>query len=140
MAHGRPIRTQKANAQAHLWYAIHLAGLGRFDEAVAEGERALKLDPVSPAMNAYVGVPLYLAHRYDQTIQRMQPTVEMDPHNTQAYAFLALSYEQKREWGKAIAAMERAYELDKEPQSLAQLGHIYAVSGRKADAGEYSPN
>ena len=30
--------------------------------------------------------------------------------------------------------MERGYELDKQPEILAQLGHMYAVAGRTADA------
>ena len=64
----------------------------------------------------------------------MQPIVEMDPKQQQAHAFLALAYEQKGEWVKAIDQMEQAYALDKDQDGLAQLGHIYAVSGRKADA------
>jgi tetratricopeptide (TPR) repeat protein len=108
--------------------------MSRFDEAVAEAEEAQKLDPVSPAINAYVGPPLYLAHRYDEAIRRIQPVAEMFPNYVHPHAWLALSYEQKGEWTKATAEMERAYALDNEPQSLAQLGHIYAVSGRTADA------
>ena len=130
----RAIELKPSDAQIHLWYGLHLAGMGRFDEAVAEVERALKLDPISPAMNAYVGAPLYLAHRYDQSIQRMQPIAVMSPDTQLAHAFLALAYEQKGELVKAISEMERAYELEKEPQSLAQLGHMYAVSGRTAEA------
>ena len=58
----------------------------------------------------------------------------MHPDYHQARAILALAYEQKHEWGKAIAEMEKAYELDQEPEALAQLGHIYAGSGRMTDA------
>jgi len=89
---------------------------------------------VSPAINAYAGPPLYLAHRYDQAIQRMQPVAEAFPDYIHPHAWLALSYEQKGEWDKAIAEMEKAYALDREPQSLAQLGHIYAGAGRTKDA------
>uniref|UniRef100_Q01NG0 Serine/threonine protein kinase n=1 Tax=Solibacter usitatus (strain Ellin6076) TaxID=234267 RepID=Q01NG0_SOLUE len=126
----RAIELKPGDAQVHLWYSLHLAGLGRFDEAAAEVEEAQKLDPVSPAINAYAGPPLYLAHRYDQAIQRMQPVAETFPDYVHPHAWLALSYEQKGEWDKAIAEMEKAYALDQEPQSLAQLGHIYAGAGR----------
>jgi tetratricopeptide (TPR) repeat protein len=130
----RAIELKPSDAQVHLWYSLHLAGLGRFDEAAAEVDEAQKLDPVSPAINAYAGPPLYLAHRYDQAIQRMQPVAEAFPAYVHPHAWLALSYEQKGDWAKATREMEEAYALDKEPQSLAQLGHIYAVSGRTADA------
>jgi serine/threonine-protein kinase len=130
----RAIELRPSDAQVHLWYSLHLAGLGRFDEAAAQVDEAQKLDPVSPAINAYAGPPLYLAHRYDQAIQRMQPVAETFPDYVHPHAWLALSYEQKGEWDKAIAEMEKAYALDQEPQSLAQLGHIYAGAGRTQDA------
>jgi serine/threonine-protein kinase len=132
----RALDLRPGDAQTHLWYGIHLAAVGRFDEAVTEVQRAQQLDPVSPAMNTYVGFPLYFAHRYDEAIQRMLPLIEMYPDYNPVHAVLALAYEQKGERSKAIAEMERAYALDKDSESegLAQLGHIYATSGRTADA------
>lgn len=47
---------------------------------------------------------------------------------------MALAHEQKGQLGKAIPAMEKCYELDKQPEALAQLGHMYAAAGRIADA------
>ncbi len=130
----RAIDLKPSDAQIHLWYSMYLAELGRFDEAVKESQQAQKLDPVSPFVGSYIAVPLYFARRYDQLIQQMQPLVEMDPKQQQAHAFLALAYEQKGEWAKAIDQMEQAYALDKDQDGLAQLGHMYAISGRKGDA------
>jgi TolB-like protein/Flp pilus assembly protein TadD len=130
----RAIELKPSDAPSHLWYGIHLAGLGRFDEALSEVESARHLDPVSPAMNAYIGLPLFLAGRYDQLIERLQPLAEKHPDYHHPYAWLALAYQQKGEWAKAIAAMEKAYKLDGQPEALAQLGHVYAVAGRTAEA------
>jgi tetratricopeptide (TPR) repeat protein len=130
----RAIELTPNDPEAHLWYGIHLSTMARSDEAVREVELAQKLDPVSPGMNVYVGMAFFLAHRFDETIRRVQPIAEMHPDYHQARAILALAYEQKHEWGKAIAEMEKAYELDQEPEALAQLGHIYAASGRMMDA------
>jgi len=130
----RALELKPSNAEAHLLYSQHLVGMGRFDEALAEVEKAQKLDPASVGLNAYVGLPLFYARRYDKAIQWLQPIVEAYPNYHHPHAFLALAYEQKGEWRKAIAEMERAYELDKEPEALAQLGHMYAVAGRPADA------
>ena len=130
----RALDLTPSDALAHLLYGQHLVGMGRFDEAVAEVERARKLDPVSPGMNAYVAWPLYYARRYDLAIQRLQPLLDMFPDYHQSHIFLGLVYEQKGEWAKAIPEMEKAYQLDSEPEALAQLGHLYAVAGRTADA------
>jgi tetratricopeptide (TPR) repeat protein len=98
-------------------------------------EQARLLDPVSPALNGYAGAVLYYAHRYDEVIQRMAPIIEKNPEYQQPYAWLALAYEQKGEWPKAIATMEKCVELDGfGADGLAQLGHMYAVAGRSGDA------
>jgi TolB-like protein/Flp pilus assembly protein TadD len=130
----RAVELKPGDSQIHLWLSIFLAEMGEFDAAVAESEQAQKLDPVSPFVSSYSGVPLFLAHRYDQLIERLQPLSSLDPNQQQAHAFLALAYEQKGALVKAIAEMEKAYELDKDQDALAQLGHMYAVAGRTTDA------
>lgn len=133
---GRALELKPSDAQVHLWYSMHLAELGRFDAALRESEQAQQLDPISPFVNAYLGVTLYFARRYDQLIQRMRPLIDMDPNQQLAHAFLALAYEQKGRYADAIQEMEKGYELEKDQDGLAQLGHMYAVSGRTADARE----
>jgi serine/threonine protein kinase/Flp pilus assembly protein TadD len=130
----RAIELKSSDAQVHLLYGIHLAEIGRVDEALSEVEQAQKLDPVSPFLSGYIGVPLFLAHRYDEAIQRLQPIVELHPDYQHPHSLLALAYEQKGLLAKAIPEMERAYELDRDQDGLAQLGHMYAVAGRTADA------
>jgi serine/threonine protein kinase/Flp pilus assembly protein TadD len=130
----RAIELKPSDANAHLWYAIHLSGMARFDEAAHQAEQARRLDPASPAMNIYGDVVLYFARRYDDAIRRLQTLADLYPDDTQLHAFLALAYEQQRRWDQAIPQIERAYEIDKDQDGLAQLGHIYAASGRTADA------
>jgi tetratricopeptide (TPR) repeat protein len=130
----RALDLKPSDSQAHLWYSIHLSGMGRFDEALAEVEQARRLDPHSPAINAYILNPLLWAHRADEIIQKMTPLAEMYPNQNQPHYGLAMAYEQKREWMKAILEMERAVALEMTQDGLAQPGHMYAVSGRTADA------
>jgi serine/threonine-protein kinase len=130
----RALELQPSNAEAHLWYSQHLAGLGRFDEAVSQLGQAEKLDPASPAVSAYAGLILFLARRNDEIIERLRPISDLHPDYHHPYAWLGLAYEQRRQWPQAIAAMGKAYALDGEPEALAQLGHIYACAGKKADA------
>ena len=109
--------------------------MGRFDEAAAELEQARVLDPVSPALNGYAGAVLYYAHRYEEVIQRMAPIIEKNPDYQQPYAWLALAYEQKGEWAKSDRGDGKVRPTGRgRGGGLAQLGHMYAVAGRTADA------
>jgi serine/threonine protein kinase/Tfp pilus assembly protein PilF len=137
----RAIELKPSDAQAHLWYALHLSRMRRFDEAIAEVDRAQRLDPVSPSLNAYIGPVLYYARRYDQLIQRMQPIIEANPAYHQPHWWVAMAYEQKGDWAKALAEVKRSAELWEpdhdahlERTSHPHIGHLYAVSGRTADA------
>jgi serine/threonine protein kinase/Tfp pilus assembly protein PilF len=126
----RAIELDPSNPEAHAWYAEHLVGLGRFDEAVAQVEQAQKLDPVSPGLSAYHGIVLYHSHRYDQLIQRMQRLVEMYPNYSEPHFFLGEAYEQKGDWAKASAELGRNGVMYF--GTLGQLGHVYAMSGKTA--------
>jgi len=130
----RAIELKPSDMLAHLWFGLHLAALGRFDESMSEVELAQKIDPVSISTTTYIAFPMYMARRYVQLIERLQPIADMHPDYHQVHAFLALAYEQQHEWTRAIDEMELAYKLDHEPEALAQLGHIYAGAGRSADA------
>jgi Flp pilus assembly protein TadD len=58
----------------------------------------------------------------------------MHPDYHHPHVWLALAYEQKRDWPNAVAEMEKAYALDGQTEALAQLGHIYASAGRTGEA------
>ncbi len=48
----RAIQLKPNYATAHHWFSLGLASLGRFDNAIAEGKRAVELDPLSLIINA----------------------------------------------------------------------------------------
>ena len=53
----RAIDLNPNNQNAQHWYAMALGGLGRFDEALAQIQRALAIDPLAVIVNANVGLP-----------------------------------------------------------------------------------
>jgi tetratricopeptide (TPR) repeat protein len=130
----RAIELKPGDALSHLWYSLHLAAVRQFDKSIAEAERATRLDPVSPATNAYAGWPLYLARRYDQAIQRMLPLTDAHPGFNLPYAVAGEAHVQKADWARALAFLEKAHQLDPMPETFAQLGHAYAKAGRDSDA------
>ena len=122
-------------ATAHQQYGnIGLIDLGRFDDAIAEGNRAAELDPLSLVINADVGANYYYARRYDEAIAQLRKTLEMDPGYYYAYITLGEALEMKGAGDTAIAEYQKARALNDDPSVLGLLAHAYAASGTKTGA------
>ena len=122
-------------ATAHHWYANGpLLALGRFDEAVAEGARAVELDPLSPIINVNQANNFIIAGRYDEAIHQIRKALELDPEFGYAHSNLGLALELKGDLPGAIAEFRRAHQLDGDPMSLAYLGNLYGKTGNVTEA------
>jgi len=77
---------------AHHWYGMYLVARGRFDQAIAEVERAQQLDPLSLAINTDLGLVLYLARRYDEAVQQYRAAMDLDPGFPDARVGLLMAY------------------------------------------------
>ncbi len=133
----RAIELNPRYAPAHQWYGGYLTATGRFREADAEKKRALELEPLSLIINFEVGLASYFSRNYDQAIDQFQKTLELDANFPPPHTFLAASYEQKGMFEKATTAFQRAITVTQGPAktlAMAGLGHVHAVSGRKAEA------
>jgi serine/threonine protein kinase/TolB-like protein/Flp pilus assembly protein TadD len=121
-------------ATAHHWYGELLMQMGRVDEGLAHYQRALEIDPLSPAISSDLGMSYYYARRYDRAIEQLQKTIAMDPSFFRAYFYLARVYEQKGQYEKAIADNQRGFLRLGEPSQriakiTAALREALAVSG-----------
>jgi serine/threonine-protein kinase len=122
-------------ATAHHWYANGpLLALGRFDEAVAEGARAVELDPLSPIINVNQANNYIIAGRYDEAIHQIRKGLELDPEFGYAYSNLGLALELKGDLPGAIAEFRRAHQLNGDPLSLGYLGNVYGKTGNVTEA------
>jgi TolB-like protein/DNA-binding winged helix-turn-helix (wHTH) protein/Tfp pilus assembly protein PilF len=133
----RAIELNARYAPAHQWYGGYLSSIGRFQEAEAEKKRALELEPFSLVINFELGLAFYFSRNYDQAIDQFQKTLELDANFPPPYTFLAAAYEQKGMFKEATAASQKAVTVTQGPAralAMAGLAHIYAVSGRKAEA------
>jgi serine/threonine protein kinase/lipoprotein NlpI len=122
-------------AQAHAYYGWYLGLVGRFGESIEESKRSEQLDPLSVQNNTIVAQNFYLAHQYDEAIERLHKTLEMDPNYWLARMYLGLAYEAKGDLPRAVAECKRASEIQTDILwPLAELGHAYAVSGMRREA------
>ena len=131
----RAIQLNPNYAIAHQQYGnILLVPLGRFDDGIAEGKRAVELDPLSLAINSDMGVNYHFAGRYDEAIAQLRKTLEMDPGYYFAYVNLGQALEKKGARDDGIADYQKARALNDDPAVLGFLGNAYASSGNKAEA------
>jgi tetratricopeptide (TPR) repeat protein len=128
----RAIALNPNYATAHHWYGNGpLLALGRFEEAIAEGKRAVELDPLSPIINADMGQNLYCARRYDEAIAQLRKTLEIDPTFYYAHYNLGIALQLKGDLPAAIAEYTQAQQLSDDLFVPVLLASAKAKSGDK---------
>jgi serine/threonine-protein kinase len=133
----RAIDIEPNYAAAHQGLANYYGAQGRFGEAIAEINTALRYDPLSPNLNQAKGFHLYLAGNYDDAIRQLDVALQYNPVFPPAHAVLGMAYLQKGEKDGALEEFKKSVELSNgSPAYLAQLGRAYAVVGNVAKAQE----
>ena len=131
----RAIELNPNYATAHHWLGNSLlVTLGRFDEAVKEGQRAIELDPLSLIINADLGSTQLIARRYDEAIAQLQRTLKLDINFAYAHWNLGEALYLKGDLPGAIAEYQRADALDDDPEITALLGAAYAKADQRDKA------
>ena len=133
----RAIQLNPNYATAHHWFANSLlVSLGRFDEGIREGERAVELDPLSLIINADLGSTFMVGRRYDEAIAQLRRTLALDGNFSYAHWNLGEALYLKGDVNAAIAEYEKARALDDDPEVLGLLGRAYAETGKREQALE----
>jgi TolB-like protein/DNA-binding winged helix-turn-helix (wHTH) protein len=102
----RGLELNPNDALGRNWHGGYLSVLGRHDEAIAEQQRALELDPLSVIVNANLARALYRARRYDEAIAQARKTLELDPGFAIALFWLEGSLRHKGLFKEAVALRE----------------------------------
>ena len=125
------------DAEAHRIYSNYLLALGRFDEALAEVQRASEFDPLSLLLTSVnQGWTFYFARQYDRAIEQCRKAMELDASSDGPHACLGWSYLAKGMPSAALAESERAVSLSgRNPARLVGLARAYAADGKR-DAAE----
>ncbi|HJU54765.1 MAG TPA: tetratricopeptide repeat protein, partial [Pyrinomonadaceae bacterium] len=130
----RAIELNPNYATAHQWYGEFLAYMGRFDEAIAEIERAHDLDPLSLIISTDVAKVYYIARRHDEAITQYKRTLDVDPDFAEAHALLALAYSTNGQHEEAVAELLKVKGLENNPPYLSWLVYVYGRAGRMDEA------
>jgi tetratricopeptide (TPR) repeat protein len=131
----RAIELNPNYATAHQWYAgSTLVATGRFEQAIAEGQKAIELDPLSLIAHVELSAIYGYARQYDQAINQLRKVIDMDPNWYLGHMVLGQAYSYKGRYAEAIAECEKARSLNDDPAVLGYLARAYALAGRKDEA------
>jgi tetratricopeptide (TPR) repeat protein len=129
----RAIELNPASGDAHLWYGVFLAQMGRTAAAMAETKQATALDPLSVAVRFNAGWVFYLARQSDQALEQWRKALDLEPNLGTLHTSIWLAY-LKTDTGNPVAAAAREEPGDSTPLDLATVAGIYATTGRRAEA------
>ncbi len=131
----RALDLNPSYASARVWHASYLAIWRRFDESIAEVERARDLDPLSLITQTQVGWMYQFAGRDEDAIAQFRKVLAIDPNFLWALWRLGQSYLETGRFREAVDTLEKAVVVSKNsPTMIGKLGEGYALAGRRAEA------
>jgi TolB-like protein/Tfp pilus assembly protein PilF len=113
-------------------YALCLALFGRNDEALAQMDRAVLLDPFFPGLNLHRGRLFFFLRDYDRAIDEFAKTLELHPGYAAAHEYFGDACEKKGMASEAITQWSSALTLNGEAEHAKILEQTYAASGFEA--------
>ena len=112
-----------------------LVGLGRADEAFAELDRALAIEPDSALVLGSVGIVNYLARRPDQALAAFAQALNQSPGYALPRFWQGLTFSFMGRHADAMtAALNAREDMGNPPAWL--VGYVHARAGRQAEAQE----
>lgn len=107
----RALALNPGYSTAHHFYAQFLVSMRRFAEAAEQIELARRVDPLSPAINAYVPYIYFAQRDYDRAVEEGQRAVELEPSSPLARWHFGRACLFSGDVSRAIAELEVASEL-----------------------------
>jgi TolB-like protein/Tfp pilus assembly protein PilF len=121
-------------ATAHEWYGLFLVAMGRYDEAVAQERSARALDPLSVGIAGTTGWVMHYSGRQDDAEQVLRAALRMDSSYALGRLYLGRVLQAKGELDSAAAKFQLAGSLQHWVPTIAGLGNVYGLEGRRAEA------
>jgi serine/threonine-protein kinase len=130
----RAIALNASYAYAHDQLNQLLGIVGRFDEAIAAGQRAVALDPLSPAILEDLATTLLYAGKGSMALELVRKATELDATFFFPPLTEGLLAVQAGRYQDAIPKFERARTLGAPPFGTAFLAYAYGMAGDRARA------
>ncbi len=130
------LRLDPASPEIRFWRAgAYLLPLGHIEDAVAEIQCALEIDPLSVFLRCWLGLMFDFGRQYDQGLREANLALELDPSSYIPHFVLGHLYRDKSMFAESITAHRVAVERSGgAPLMLGWLGLPLGLSGNNAEA------
>jgi TolB-like protein len=118
------------DALSHLYYAHLLLILKRDEEAKAQANIAIDLDPMNPMVLGLSSMALSFTDESDLAIEVGEHALSLAPGNGAALSGLYVAYSLKEEFDKALKVWTSSLSIDN--QTIQGILNLYAKEGFKA--------
>ena len=125
----RALAIKPTYGQAVFWMANNDCYRGKLNDALMQAQFAQRLEPMSVAFVANVGMIEYFNRDYDAALKRLAPLVEAVPEYAVGRRHLVRVFLILRQAGKARALLE-GHEDDYAPGCFSDLGRALALDGQ----------
>ncbi len=113
----------------------YLRPVGRIEEAIAETQQALSLDPLSILVRVHLGFLFYLQRQYEHSVAQFRKVLEMSPGYYLAHAMMGTAYTQAGGFDEALECYARARAADADSKFIDSLEAMtLALGGQRARA------
>jgi TolB-like protein/Tfp pilus assembly protein PilF len=132
----RALALAPGRALVHIAYgALYLRPLGRIEEALAEIDRALEQDPLSPLFRTERGVTLLYGKRHGEAAESFQRALDIDSGFVLALDGLALVRAYQQRFEEALGLANHGIQIHgRRSRPLTLLGIVNALAGHSGEA------
>jgi tetratricopeptide (TPR) repeat protein len=113
-----------------------LAHLGRFDEAIEEYERAIKIDARNPGARLNLGIAYYKTARLREAIEQFKQVRILQPDNRNALMLLADSYFRLGDYPRTIETLSPYESVLKDDRAFAYLLGTALIRDKQVERGQ----
>jgi non-specific serine/threonine protein kinase len=129
----RAIEISPNSSDLHTYYAERFLVMGRYDEAMAEAQTAVQLDPLSINAIYRLGHVLWQSRRHAEAAEQFQKALELNPDFDWAAYLLADACSVLGKHDEALRVLAR---LPDSPSARAVTALVHACAGRREKALE----
>lgn len=131
----RALSLNPNNTSFYFAYGEYLTDTGKQDEAIAQMNKALQLDPLSPEINGFLAWPLYLKRDYNGALTACLKAIKLHPDYWVVHWWAGVSYLIKDQPAQALAEVQKAHALNPDSTgAIATLAAAYVRSGNRSEA------
>jgi eukaryotic-like serine/threonine-protein kinase len=136
-SHFRMATESGLNPIAHLWYAVFLAIMSRYDESLARIRRAQTVDPISLPVSHTLARCYAWAGEYEKAIEHLRATQQMEPRHHLTYVWLGRTLLGMGRFQDALAELQTGMDIaGRLPLLLQVTGCAYGRLGMHSEARE----